>query len=299
VCIVRDVTEQHALAERLLQSEKLGAIGHLAAGVAHEINTPMQYIGDNLHFAKTAIDDLLAHLGRVRKLVESATGSVLDEQLLRSVDASEQEGDIAYVNAELPRALERSLEGLARVTKIVRALKSFAHPSGREMTLVDMGGLIDSTVAVATNEWRFVANVEVSIDPLLPPVKCAGGELSQVLLNLLVNAAHAIADRVGTSGDKGRISIEAKQVEDHCEIRVSDTGTGIPEHARSKVFDPFFTTKDVGRGTGQGLALAHSFVVGHHGGSIRFETELGVGTTFIFTVPLSPADQTEPETASE
>jgi len=289
VCIVRDVTERHALAERLLQSEKLGAIGHLAAGVAHEINTPLQYIGDNLHFAKSAVGDLLAHGARVRDLVGGAVTPERRSELLRSLAESEREGDIEYVTGALPQAIERSLEGIGRVTTIVRALKTFAHPNSHEIVPVDVAGIIESTVAVATNEWKFVAELVISIDPLLPHVRCAGGEIGQVLLNLIVNAAHAIGDRVGASGEKGRIFVEARRVGDACELRVRDTGTGIPEHARSKVFDPFFTTKEVGKGTGQGLALAHATIVNHHGGTIRFETEVGVGTTFIVTIPLDGA----------
>jgi PAS domain S-box-containing protein len=294
VCIVRDVTERHALAERLLQSEKLGAIGHLAAGVAHEINTPLQYIGDNLHFASSAVGDLLSHGSRVRNLVEAVTSPERRDDALRSLEASEREGDIQYVNEALPRAIQRSLEGIGRVTTIVRALKTFAHPNGHEIAAVDIASLVESTVAVATNEWKFVADVEVFVDPSLPAVRCAGGEISQVLLNLIVNASHAIADRVGATGDKGRIRIEARRVEDGCELRVSDTGTGIPERARSKVFDPFFTTKEVGKGTGQGLAMAHATVVNHHGGTIRFETELGVGTTFIVMLPIGGKAAADP-----
>jgi PAS domain S-box-containing protein len=287
VCIVRDVTDRHALAERLLQSEKLGAIGQLAAGVAHEINTPLQYIGDNLHFASSAVGDLMLHGHRVRSLVETATLPERRGDVQRALEDSERERDIPYVNEALPRAIQRSLEGIGRVTTIVRALKTFAHPNGHEITAVDVAGLIESTVAVATNEWKFVADVDVFVDPLLPWVRCAGGEISQVLLNLVVNAAHAIGERVGTSGEKGRIGIEARRIEDDCELRVSDTGTGIPDHARSKVFDPFFTTKEIGKGTGQGLAMAHAAVVNHHGGSIRFETEVGVGTTFVVRLPLA------------
>jgi PAS domain S-box-containing protein len=297
VCIARDVSERHTFAERLLQSEKLGAIGQLAAGVAHEINTPMQFIGDNLYFAKTAIADLISHGARVRGLVDEASRSELGGNLVSSVEESERDGDIPYVCEELPRAIERSLDGIARVTTIVRALKTFAHPGGREMAAVDLGRLIDSTVAVATNEWKLVAVVDVAIDPLLPAVRCAGGEISQVLLNLVLNAAHAIADRIRDNGDKGRISIAARRLGDDCEIRIRDTGTGIPEHARSKVFEPFFTTKEVGKGTGQGLAIAHSLIVGHHRGSIRFETELGVGTTFILTIPLAGATDDAPNAA--
>jgi PAS domain S-box-containing protein len=286
VCIVRDVTDRHTLADRLLQSEKLGAIGHLAAGVAHEINTPMQYIGDNLHFVQTAIADLLCYGDRLKRLLETASELGSDDTRSSLADA-ERDADVPFLREELPRAISRSLDGIARMTTIVRALKTFAHPSGRECSPVDLKSLIESTVAVATSEWKYVAEVTLSVDAGLPHVTCAGGEISQVVLNLIVNAAHAIADRIGASGEKGRIGIECRQVEHEVELRISDTGTGIPEHARSKVFEPFFTTKEVGKGTGQGLAMAHACIVNHHHGSIRFETTLGLGTTFIIRLPIA------------
>jgi PAS domain S-box-containing protein len=286
VCIVRDVSDRHALADRLLQSEKLGAIGQLAAGVAHEINTPMQYIGDNLHFAATAVADLLSYGNRLKGIIESA-GEAGNEDVKRALAEVELEADVPFLSQELPQAIARSLEGIARMTTIVRALKAFAHPSGRECSPVDLKGLIESTVAVATSEWKYVAEVSLSVDAGLPHVNCAGGEISQVMLNLIVNAAHAIGDRVGATGEKGRIGIQCQRIDSEVELRVSDTGTGIPEHARSKVFEPFFTTKEVGKGTGQGLSMAHACIVNRHQGSIRFETTLGQGTTFIIRIPIA------------
>ncbi|HYQ15546.1 MAG TPA: ATP-binding protein [Polyangiaceae bacterium] len=286
VCIVRDVTERRGLEEQLLQSQKLGAIGQLAAGVAHEINTPMQFIGDNLHFARGAITDLLTLVELLRSAVqEAATGPARDAKLAELAQ-TELDLDFEYTREALPSTIERSLTGVERVTAIVRAMKSFAHPHGDRMTLTDLRALIESTVMVATNEWKYVADVELNLDASLPPVPCIGGELNQVVLNLIVNASHAIADVVGTSGEKGKISISAASEEAHAVIRVRDSGTGIPEHARAKVFEPFFTTKEVGRGTGQGLAMAYNCVVKRHRGSIDFETELGVGTTFVIRLPL-------------
>ncbi|HXK18762.1 MAG TPA: ATP-binding protein, partial [Polyangiaceae bacterium] len=286
VCIVRDVTEQRGLEERLLQSQKLGAIGQLAAGVAHEINTPMQFIGDNLHFARTAIADLLTLIGMLRATVEGAIQAPPSEGKLAELAQAEIELDFEYTRDALPTAIERSLTGVERVTKNVRAMKSFAHPDGDRLTPTDLKGLIESTVMVATNEWKYVADVDLELDAELPPVPCIGGELNQVVLNLIVNASHAIADVVGDSGNKGKISISAARDATHAVIRVKDTGTGIPEHARAKVFDPFFTTKEVGKGTGQGLAMAYNCVVKRHKGSIDFETELGAGTTFVIRLPL-------------
>jgi two-component system, NtrC family, sensor kinase len=286
VCIVRDVTEQRELEERLLESQKLGAIGQLAAGVAHEINTPMQFIGDNLHFAKTAVTDLVALLEQLKKATQDAENAPLGQARLEQLVMAEADADFEYAREALPTALERSLNGVERVTKIVRAMKSFAHPGGDQLAPTDLRGLIESTVMVATNEWRYVADVDMEFDPNLPTVPCIAGELNQVVLNLIVNASHAIADVVAGTDNKGRIIVKASSDETHAEIRIADTGTGIPEHARAKVFEPFFTTKEVGKGTGQGLSLAYNCIVKRHKGTINFETELGTGTTFVIRLPL-------------
>ncbi len=291
VLVFSDISERIELetrnAERLLQVEKLSAIGQLSAGVAHEINTPMQYIGDNLHFARTAVADLLRYGARLKALLEAERSDADEGALAAALAEAAEEADIDYVTAELPRAIERSLDGIARVTAIVRALKTFAHPGSDDMAPVNVAGLVENSVALAINEWKYVANVDVSIDPELPEVVCAGGELGQVLLNLIVNASHAVAERVGTSGEKGRISIQARRDGTDARLSVRDTGAGMPESVRSRVFEPFFTTKPVGKGTGQGLALAHASVVKRHGGSIDFETAVGVGTTFVVRIPIA------------
>jgi signal transduction histidine kinase len=265
----------------------LGAIGQLAAGVAHEINTPMQFVGDNLHFARSSVGDLLNLIDMLRTTVEQATTQPVGEARLSELAQAEIELDFEYAREALPTAIERSLTGVERVTKIVRAMKSFAHRSDDDhLTPTDLKGLIESTVMVATNEWKYVAEVDLDLATDLPPVPCIGSELNQVVLNLIVNASHAISDVVGSSGNKGKISISAASDSTHAVIRVADTGTGIPEHAREKVFEPFFTTKEVGKGTGQGLAMAYNCIVKRHRGSIDFETELGVGTTFEIRLPL-------------
>lgn len=288
VCIVRDVTEQRELEERLLETQKLGAIGQLAAGVAHEINTPMQFIGDNLHFAKTSVDDLLLLLRSFKAAALDAEATPLGKARVEELLQAELDADFEYTGEALPGALERSLSGVDRVTTIVRAMKAFAHPGGEELAPTDLKALIESTVIVATNEWKYVADVELELDPNLPPVRCVAGEINQVVLNLIVNASHAIADVVGASGNKGRISVSTGEIDGCAEIRISDTGTGIPVSARAKVFEPFFTTKEVGKGTGQGLAMAYNCIVKRHRGGIHFETELGVGTTFFIRIPLAP-----------
>jgi signal transduction histidine kinase len=264
----------------LTQSQKLSAIGQLAAGVAHEINTPIQYVGDNLTFLERVFAQLLPLLDAAIHASRDTPDGITR---LRECLAGTR---LTKVASQVPRALEQSLEGVARVSSIVNAMKAFSHPSGGAKALFDLREAIESTVTVARNEWKYVADVELEISPGLPLIYGMRDELNQVILNLVVNAAHAIADEIRDRIDaRGRITIVATQDEGWCEIRVCDTGAGIPEAARPKIFDPFFTTKPVGKGTGQGLAIAHNVVVEKHGGTIAFETKLGVGTSFIIRIP--------------
>ncbi len=292
---VMDVTERRILEHHLVQAQKIEAIGQLAAGIAHEINTPIQYVGDNLHFLRDSFDQLCELVGHYRVLFEETSRDGLIAERVRQVEAAAKAADLEYLTEEIPRATRQSLEGVERVAEIVRAMKDFSHPGTAEKTPADLNRSIGNTVAVSGNEWKYVAEMVLDLDPALPPVPCRLGEIQQVMLNLIVNSAHAIADRPGQPESKGTITVSTRHLEPVVEIRVTDTGAGIPEYARPKVFDPFFTTKEVGRGTGQGLSIAHDVVVKIHGGSISFETEVGVGTTFVVRLPLHPADILAPE----
>lgn len=287
VALKRDITEQITLETQLRQAQKLESIGQLAAGVAHEINTPTQYVGDNIHFLQESFGELSAILEKYGHLHETAKQGKVDSELLREVERAVERADVEYLKEEIPKAIEQSLDGVGRVSEIVRAMKEFSHPGQEEKVATDINKAIVSTVTVATNEWKYVAEMELYLDETLPLVPCLPGEFNQVILNLTLNATHAIADVVGDgSAGKGKIKISTRAYENWVEIRVSDTGTGIPEEIRERIFDPFFTTKGVGRGTGQGLAIAHSVVVDKHGGTITFETEKGKGTIFIIRLPL-------------
>ncbi len=186
----------------------------------------------------------------------------------------------------MPKSLERSLDGLSRITKIVGAMKEFSHPGQEEQSQADLNRALDATLTIANNEYKYVAEAETDFGEL-PPVSCHVGDLNQVFLNLLVNAAHAIENVVGDSGERGRIQVRTKRDGDHAVIEVQDSGSGIPENIRDRIFDPFFTTKEVGRGSGQGLAIAHAIIVDKHGGSMTFESELGQGTTFFIRIPIN------------
>ncbi len=285
-----DVTERKTLELQLRQAQKLEAIGQLAAGIAHEINTPTQYVGDNTNFLKESWTSIAPILSAMRQFrAEAGKGAVGEETLVR-FDALWEAADLLYLENEIPRALDQSLDGIQRVAKIVRAMKEFSHPGSEEKRPLDLNKAIETTITVARNEWKYVSEVVTHLQEDLPLVPCHAGEFNQVILNLLVNAAHAIRQEVGDgSQKKGVITVATRRDGDWVEILIRDTGAGIPEAIRSRIFEPFFTTKPVGQGTGQGLALAHNVVARRHGGQIWFDTEVGKGTTFFIRLPLSAA----------
>jgi two-component system, NtrC family, sensor kinase len=283
-----DVTEREILGQQLRQAQKLEAIGQLAAGIAHEINTPIQYVGDNTRFLQESWPSFHALFAITREMQQEATPGPISPQTLQRLDALAQSTDFEYLQTEIPSAIEQSLEGIQRVTKIVRAMKEFSHPGSEQKKSIDINQAIETTITVARNEWKYVADVETHFDPDLPFVLCHAGEFNQVILNLLVNAAQAIAQAVGDgSQGKGKIVVSTARDQDWAGISISDTGVGIPEAVRARVFEPFFTTKPVGKGTGQGLALAHTAIVRRHGGKIWFDSELGKGTTFHIRIPFA------------
>ena len=288
--IVFDITERKALERQLATAQKLESVGELAAGIAHEINTPTQYIGDNLHFLSSAFTGLGQAMTRIEAVARRLAEAAGDTEAVAEIEAARSEADVDFLQDEAPRALEQSVEGVNRVTAIVSAMKKFSHPGGEEKTAVDFNAAVENTVTVAKNEWKYVADVVLELDHDLPPVFCHPGDFNQVILNILVNAAHAIADKVKGTTDKGTITIRTEADGDFCKLSVADTGKGIPEENRNKIFDPFFTTKEVGKGTGQGLAITHNIVVTKHGGSIDFESEVGKGTTFVVRVPFGTPD---------
>jgi two-component system, NtrC family, sensor kinase len=271
---------------KLLQAQKLQAIGQLAAGIAHEVNTPTQYVTDNVTFLQRAFDKLWRLLEAQDSLTEAARAGTATDEALGAITDARKSIKLDYLARQVPRAIEQSIEGLGQISSIVRAMKEFSHPSGAEKQPCDLHEVIESTTIVAKNEWKYVADLELDFDWSLPPVPLLRNEFSQVILNLLVNAAHAIADALPPgSADKGKILVRTRPVGDKVEVSVSDTGSGITLAAQPHVFEPFFTTKPVGKGSGQGLAIAYSVITEKHGGSISFETEVGRGTTFVVSVP--------------
>ena len=292
IIIGADITERKALGNNLAQTEKLKSIGQLAAGIAHEINTPTQYVGDNTRFLQDAFQDIVQILIQYDRLLQAVKSDGVTADLIGEVEQDMAEADIEFLLEEIPTAIQQTLEGVNRIGKIVRAMKEFSHPGQDEKKPIDINKAIESTITVARNEWKYVADMVTDFDPSLPLVSCLPGELNQVILNLIVNATHALADvKESQSEQKGFIKVSTCQKENFVEIQISDSGPGIPEDIRHRIFDPFFTTKELGKGTGQGLAIAHSVIVEKHGGSIHLETQEGTGTTFSICLPIK--DQTD------
>lgn len=284
--IARDITGRDVAEMELRQAQKLESVGRLASGIAHEINTPIQFVGDNTRFVQESFGCLEKLLKKYRELRDAAAAGTLHPGFAEELRRLEEESDYDFLVEEIPKALSQTLEGVTRVATIVRAMKDFAHPDDREMAAADLNLALLSTLTVARNELKYVADVETDLGEI-PPVVCSVGDMNQVFLNLLVNAAHAIGDVVKGTGQKGKIRVHTSSDGQAVLISIADTGGGIPEGIRNRVFDPFFTTKEVGRGTGQGLAIARSVVVDRHKGSLTFDSELGKGTTFYIRLNIS------------
>lgn len=268
-------------------AQKLESVGQLAAGVAHEINTPIQFVSDTFQFLEGAFEDLSTLVTEVHAAVGEGLPA---EELTRRMDAAEQRADLDYLQERVPAALVRARDGIQRVGTIVQAMREFAHPPQTTMAAGDLNQALRNTLVVAANEYKYVADIETDFDDL-PPILCNEGELGQVFLNLLVNAAHAVSETIGDSDARGTIRLCTRFEDDHVLVSISDTGCGIPAAVAGRVFDPFFTTKDVGKGTGQGLAIARTLIVERHSGALTFETEVGAGTTFHVRLPTGKAAQ--------
>jgi len=248
-------------------AQKLESVGRVASGIAHEINTPIQYISDSVHFLRTAFTDLLA----ARQRAGAAGGEPPD-------------ADMEFLIDEVPRAVDRTLQGVERVAMIVRAMKDFAHPDGSVKAPADLNRAIETTLLIARNEYKYVATIHLDCAEI-PAVMCNVGELSQVFLNLIVNSAHALSD-AGRDAGTGRIEISTRVDGDHVVLCFADNGCGIPSEFINKIYDPFFTTKEMGRGSGQGLAIARTIVVDKHAGEILGESNMGMGARFTLRLPI-------------
>jgi signal transduction histidine kinase len=276
---------RNAMEVQLRQAQKLESIGQLAAGIAHEINTPVQFVGDNNRFLQEAFQDIETLRKAERGLFEGAADGRVSVQQVREL---EEEIDLEYLLEEIPKSLTQSQEGLSRIANIVSAMKEFSHPGGREKALVDINRALETTLEVSRNEWKYVAEIECQLEASLPMVPGYAQELNQVFLNMIVNAAHAIKERCESEeGARGLIKISTQTQPRFVAVSIEDNGAGIPQELVSKIFDPFFTTKAVGKGSGQGLAIAYSVIVDKHAGKIAVDSRPCEGTLFTLQLPLA------------
>lgn len=291
--------EQIRMMERsLADSQRLESIGRLAAGIAHEINTPTQYVGDNLGFIEQQVDTLLGLCRAMKEVLAAAGPAGVDSSVLAHVEQQLAALDLEFLEAELPSAVRQSIDGMERIAAIVRAMKEFSHPGTQTKVPININHALESTLTVGRSEWKYVASLETHFEPDLPTLDCFPGDLNQVFLNILVNAAHAIGDRLNQDRSiPGRIRVTTRRVNDWIEVHFEDNGCGIPEENLKRIFEPFFTTKGIGKGTGQGLSLAYAVVVQKHGGQLDVRSKVGQGSTFILRLPLveppSPSDEAQ------
>jgi signal transduction histidine kinase/HAMP domain-containing protein len=295
--LMQDVTELRRLGRELTAAQKLESVGRLAAGVAHEINTPVQYVSDNIQFIRASMAQVYSVVLAYRDLCKTIDSGGDVAAAAQRAARAEIDNELDYLMKDAPLALEGAIEGLGRIATIVRSMKEFAHPDQAEKSFADLNQAIQSTLVIAHNEYKYVAEVTTQLGEL-PLVQCYLGEINQVVLNLIINAAHAISDVVKDTGNLGRLSIRTHYDAGAVEISITDSGGGIPEPVRNRIFDPFFTTKEVGKGTGQGLAIARSIIVKKHGGTLRFETEAGKGTTFFIRLPVAGIEPAENQAAA-
>lgn len=285
ICSLLDLREKKRLEFELGHAQQLESVGRIAAGIAHEINTPVQFIGDSVTFLEEAFQDIQKLLDDHERLRTAAASAGFEPELVGNISSVANEVDLQFLEEEIPASLKRTLDGISRVAEITRAIKEFSYPDHEEKAAVDLNSALLTTMTVARNEYKYVADLETELNSL-PAVFCHLGHLNQVFLNLIVNAAHAIAEAAGEEDQKGVIRVCTRAEGETVLITISDTGCGIPEGVGKQMFDAFFTTKEVGRGTGQGLAIARSVVVDKHFGTLSFESEVGKGTTFYIRLPV-------------
>ncbi len=295
VMVFRNINEKQKIEAQNMLSQKMEAIGQLAAGIAHEINTPIQYVGDNIEFFQNAYSKYSETLAAYQKVVEEHVEKPLTQDELEQIAGLVLRNKISFFADEVPNAIQEALDGIERVRKIVLAIREFSHPSDKEKKFADVNHGIETTILISKNTWKYCADLETDLDAGLPKIYCQIDEINQVVLNLIVNAAQAIQEKKEKPAvQKGKIIISTRKREDKVEITIQDSGNGIPPEIRARIFDPFFTTKGIGKGTGQGLSMAHNIIVQKHHGMIGVDSEVGQGTTFTIELPIDHSGLEQP-----
>ncbi len=284
-----DLARRKALESQLAHAQKMESVGQLAAGVAHELNTPIQFVGDNIQFLKSSFADIETLLDAVDSLLSKCRDDQQHLAQVQSIDQIRDQIELDYLRGEVPLAANQAIAGTDTLTRIVKAMKVFSHPGTNSFEKIDLNQLIESTLNVSRSEWKYHASLQTDFSDDLPLVHCVPGEFGQALLNLIVNAANAMAD--DNSSTDAILSVRSYRDGDYAVVEVADTGCGIPEEIKHRIFDPFFTTKSVGEGTGQGLSISYRIIVKLHNGMLSFDSVVGEGTTFRIRIPLNPAEE--------
>jgi len=282
IAIKRDVSEQKKLEVKLRHSQKMKAVGTLAAGIAHEINTPMQYISDNTMFLKKGFNKIIDYLDSLKDLIEEVPDTFQD-----SFQQLHKKNNIDMLKSEIPESLDDTIAGIDRVSELVHAMKEFSHPGKKEKSYADINKAIETTITISSNVWKYIVDISTDLSLETKSVYCNINDISQVVLNLIINASDSIVERMEKlESAKGKIEIRTRKKNDYAIIEVYDNGMGISEEVKNRVFEPFFTTKKVGKGTGQGLSIVHDIIVNKHGGAISIDSTPNKGTTFTVSIPI-------------
>ncbi len=286
IVLGKDITDKKIMEMQLLQDQKLKSIGELASGIAHEINTPIQYVNDNTIFFYDSFKQLLPVMTQMTALFDVFNMGGDVNAAVRELMESAEKADFEYLTNEIPKSVEQTIEGIVRISSIVKSLKSFAHPDTKEKVPTDINKTVADAVVITRNEWKYSSDIEHNPDRDLPEVRCYPAEISQVLLNIIINASHAVKEAIEAGRiERGKIVIETLGKKGYAEIVITDNGIGMSEEVLRNIYDPFFTTKEVGKGTGQGLAISHSIVVKKHGGRIFCKSSPGRGSSFFIQLP--------------
>lgn len=293
----QEIQDRTRLESELVEAQRLETIGQLAAGIAHEINTPAQYVADNTRFLQSEFSSILKIIDQYASQLDSNSPSKSWAERSQEIADSLQTIDYEFIRDEIPLAINQSLEGIERISGIIKAMKDFSHPGSDERVFADLNTAIKSTAMVCSNKWKFFADLELELDEALTPIPCYTSQLNQVFLNLIVNAVDAIESRFSDSGERGIIKIRTKNEIGAVVISVEDNGIGMSQEVSEKMFNPFYTTKEVGKGTGQGLSISRDIIVNKHQGVIRCTSEVGVGTTFTIVLPNYIEEQVEAKVA--